>query len=140
LLEAEMEVKPQKPKQKRPQSYATAQARKGQVGWLERSDKRGPVARRFRDIAAELTSDLGGHDLLSEAQRQIIRRISSMAVWCESEESKMADGQEVDMARFQMVSNSMRRLCESIGIKRQPRTIEAKNIRERLLKKDVVDV
>jgi hypothetical protein len=58
-----------------------------------------------------------------KAQRQIIRRIASMSVWCESEEAKMADGAEVDIDRFQRTANSLRRLCESIGLKRVARDI-----------------
>ena len=49
----------------------------------------------------EVTTDLGGPSELTEAQRQIIRRIASMSVWCESEEAKMADGDEIDIDRFQ---------------------------------------
>ena len=123
MLDVEIDVKPPKEKKKRPQSYATAQASRGKVGWLERSDKRGPVARRFRDIAAIISADLGGFQDLSEAQRQIIRRISSMSVWCESQEAKMADGEEIDIDRFQRSSNSLRRLCESIGLKRVAKDI-----------------
>jgi len=32
------------------------------------ADNRGPWARRFRDVLAEITSDLGGADVLSEAR------------------------------------------------------------------------
>jgi hypothetical protein len=91
--------------------------------WLDHVDKRGPVVRRFKDLVALVTADLGGPDHLSEAQRQIIRRIASMSVWCESEEAKMADGTEVDIDRFQRTANSLRRLCESIGLKRVARDI-----------------
>ena len=41
-------------------------------------------ARRFRDILAEIISDLGGHDGgLSEAQRQLARRCATIAIACE---------------------------------------------------------
>ena len=72
---------------------------------------------------ALVTSDLGGLDQLSEGQRQIIRRIASMSVWCESEEAKMADGDEIDIDRFQRCANSLRRLCESLGLERRARDI-----------------
>ena len=54
------------------------------TSWLDGNDKRGPVARRFRDLVHQVTQDLGGPEQLSENQRQIIRRIASMSVWCES--------------------------------------------------------
>ena len=41
-------------------------------------------ARLFRDILAEIISDLGGHDGgLSEAQRQLARRCATIAIACE---------------------------------------------------------
>jgi hypothetical protein len=103
---------------KRPLSRVTSDASRGLTGWLDGNDRRGPVARRFRDLCTQLTNDLGGPSQLSEGQRQIIRRVASLSVWCESAEAKMADGQEVDIDRFQRASNSMRRLVESLAIDR----------------------
>ena len=60
---------------------------------------------------------------LSEAQRQIIRHIASLSVWCESEEAKMADGVEIDIDQFQRASNSLRRLTQTIGLRRRARDI-----------------
>jgi hypothetical protein len=71
----------------------------------------------------EVTSDLGGPAELTETQRQIIRRIASMSVWCESEEAKMADGANIDIDKFQRTSNSLRRLCETIGLRRVARDV-----------------
>jgi hypothetical protein len=104
-------------------SRVTNSAARGSIVWLDRIDKRGPVARRFKDLVALVTADLGGPTELSEGQRQMIRRIASMSVWCESEEAKMADGDEVDIDRFQRTANSLRRLCESIGLRRVARDI-----------------
>ena len=72
----------------------------------------------------EVTQDLGGPDKLSESQRQIIRRIASMSVWCEDQEVKLADGEEIDILKFQTVSNSLRRLCETIGLTRVAKNVE----------------
>ena len=104
-------------------SRVTNSAARGSIVWLDHVDKRGPVARRFKDLVALVTSDLGGPTELSESQRQIIRRVASMSVWCESEEAKMADGDEIDIDRFQRTANSLRRLCESLGLERRARDI-----------------
>ena len=102
----------------------TSLARQGVASWLDGGDKRGPVARRFRDLVGLVTSDLAGDpNELSESQRQIIRRIASLSVWCESQEAKMADGDEIDIDEFQRTANSLRRLCESIGLRRTSRDI-----------------
>jgi hypothetical protein len=100
-------------------SRVSTKAAQGITSWLDGNDKRGPVARRFRDLVHEVTQDLGGPAELTETQRQIIRRIASMSVWCESEEAKMADGAEIDIDKFQRTSNSLRRLCETIGLERR---------------------
>jgi hypothetical protein len=39
-------------------------------------------ARRFRDVLAEIISDLGGPDRLSEGQRQLARRCATIAIVC----------------------------------------------------------
>jgi hypothetical protein len=121
---AEAEVKPHEHAAKRPQSRVTSLARHGVTSWLDGGDKRGPVARRFRDLVGLVTSDLASDPTeLSESQRQIIRRIASLSVWCESQEAKMADGDEIDIDEFQRASNSLRRLCESIGLERRSKNI-----------------
>lgn len=100
------------------------------VQWLERSDKRGPVARRFRDLCIEVANDIepdGGLAALSETKRQIIRRIAMLSVWCESQEAKAAEGEEINVNEFQRVSNSLRRLCESIGLDRVAKDITPPN-------------
>ena len=78
---------------------------------------------QFRDIVGIVSADVGGSDLLSENQRQIIRRIASLSVWCESQEARMADGDEIDILEFGRTANSLRRLCESIGLKRVARDL-----------------
>lgn len=121
---AEAEVKTCKHAAKRPQSRVTAAAARGIATWLDRGDKRGVVARRFRDLVGLVTSDLATDpNELSEAQRQIIRRIASLSVWCELREAEMADGHEINIAEFQRTSNSLRRLCESIGLERRQRDV-----------------
>ena len=130
MLMADTEIKPRgrrnkrpEGQPKRPQSKVTSMARQGVTTFLENRDKRGPVARRFRDLVGEITTDLGGPTELSENQRQIIRRIASLSVWCESVEADMADGKEIDIDRFQRTANSLRRLCESIGLRRSVKDI-----------------
>src|SRR6516225_6692802 len=61
------------------------------------SDGRGPWARRWRDIVAEITNDLGGSDLLSEGQKQLIRRCATIALACERAEAKAAQGEDIDL-------------------------------------------
>jgi hypothetical protein len=104
-------------------SRVTNAAARGSIVWLDHADKRSPVVRRFKDLISIVTSDLGGPTELSEAQRQLVRRIASMSVWCESQEARMADGEEIDINEFGRCANSLRRLCESIGLERRQRDV-----------------
>lgn len=114
-----------RPAERRPsaRSKVTNAALSGSLAWLDGEDKRGPVPRRIADIIQLITTDLGGPTELSEGQRQVIQRIATMSVWCESQEAVMASGEEIDIDRFQRTANSLRRLCESIGLARRARDI-----------------
>ena len=58
-------------------------------------DGRSAYARRYRDILAQLTSDIGGDP--SEAQSLIIRRATQLAVWCEMAEADAAGGKPLNI-------------------------------------------
>ena len=121
--------------QKRPESRVTGLAKIGRTGWLDGEDRRGPVARRFRDLVSLITADLGSPGELTENQRQIIRRIASLSVWCESMEARMADGEEIDIDKFQRTASSLRRLCESVGLERKALQ-DISSIRASLIRRD----
>src|SRR5262245_55027813 len=42
--------------------------------WLPNVDQRTAVARRYRDLIAQIASDQGGADRMSEARLQLVRR------------------------------------------------------------------
>ena len=67
----------------RPKAIAKPEARSrvsnGKDLFLDGVDGRSAIARRYRDILAQLTSDIGGDP--SEAQHIIIRRATQLAVW-----------------------------------------------------------
>src|ERR1700730_8291499 len=65
-------------------------------------DGRTSTARRFRDIIETVTSDLGGKDLLSEAQRQLIRRASALSIMCESVEIDLVRDLPFDVANYKL--------------------------------------
>jgi hypothetical protein len=65
---------------------------------LEGVDGRSVLARRYRNILAQLVSDLGGDP--SEAQSIIARRATTLAVWCEQTEAKAAAGEVLNVTEF----------------------------------------
>jgi hypothetical protein len=82
------------------------------------ADARSPWARRFRDLVESHSSDLAGAELLSEAQRSLIRRVAAMEVELEGAEGKMSRGEDVDLAKYATVANSLRRILETLGVNR----------------------
>jgi hypothetical protein len=81
-------------------------------------DGRTQSARRFRDIVDAFTADLGGVDLLSEAQRQLIRRASALSLTCEAVEADMVRDMPFDIANYLTATNSLRRVLETLGLAR----------------------
>ena len=89
--------------------------------FLENVDGRSALARRYRDILGQLTSDLGSDP--SEAQSLIARRAVTLAVWCEQAEAELANGAELDIGTFTTAANAMRRLLNDLGLERRARDI-----------------
>lgn len=82
------------------------------------ADARSVWARRFRDIVEAHVSDLGGADLLSEAQMQLCRRAGALALECERMEGDLAEGKEVDLDLLNRLCGGLGRLYERLGVKR----------------------
>ena len=85
-------------------------------------DERTAWARRLRDLIRGHEQDLGGRDLLSEAQLCLVRRVAMMQMQLEMIEAKWAaDGGEAtprQLHQYQSCSNSLRRIAESLGLNR----------------------
>ena len=88
---------------------------------LEGVDGRTTTARRFREIVAQVSADIGGDP--TEAQRQLVARAGTLAIWCEARETELANGAEFNAAEYSTVSNSLRRLLADLGLKRQARDV-----------------
>ena len=82
-------------------------------------DGRSTWVRRLRDVMALHLSDLGGEAAVSEAERSIIRRASTLTVELERMESKFANAGEADKVAldlYQRTAGNLRRLLESVGL------------------------
>lgn len=84
-------------------------------------DGRSHQARRFKEILAALSADLGGG--LTEAQQAIAARAATLAIWCEAAESDFANGQPFDVATYATSANAMRRLLADLGLERRARDV-----------------
>jgi hypothetical protein len=95
----------------------------GRKLFLPGVDGRSALARRARDIAAAIASDLGGHDHLSEAQMQLVRRATLIAVSCEQMEAKAAAGEQIDLDLFGKLTDRLGRALQRLGLRRIPRDV-----------------
>jgi hypothetical protein len=89
-------------------------------------DGRSTWVRRLRDLIESHTSDLGGADAVSEAERSIIRRIATLTVELERLEVEFAaagSAQPQQLDLYQRTANSLRRLLEAIGLHRRARDV-----------------
>jgi hypothetical protein len=86
-------------------------------------DGRSPLARRYRDIAAALISDMGGIDRCTEARLQLLRRFSAASVMAEAMEADLVNGKPIDIAEHSLLSSTLVRLAQRIGISRMPKNV-----------------
>jgi hypothetical protein len=90
------------------------------------SSGRGAWVRRAKDVINLHTSDLGGIDNTSAAERSIIRRIATLTVELEMMESRFAavgQASSVDLDLYQRTAGNLRRLLEAIGMQRRQKNI-----------------
>ncbi len=90
---------------------------------VSKADGRTMEARRFRDVLAEIVSDLGGVDLLSEGQRQLARRAAMMSVQCEFMEAESVAGKPIDLDAYGQLSDRIGRAFHRLGLKRVARDV-----------------
>ena len=86
-------------------------------------DKRTRAYKQFVAIVDALQGDLGGVDQLSEIKKQLIRRVATLAVWCESQDAAALCGEPIDPDLYGRVSGHMRRLSETLGCERVARDV-----------------
>lgn len=82
--------------------------------------------RRFRDLIALHTADLGGEDMMSEAERALVRRSATIIIQLERMEFKFATGNDPssnELETYQRLSNTLRRLLQTVGLERRQRDV-----------------
>jgi hypothetical protein len=80
-------------------------------------------SRRYADIVVGHLSDLGGADLLSEAQFSLIRRAAAIECELERLDARLSAGEPVDLDSYGRCAGHLRRLFETIGVERKSRDV-----------------
>ena len=86
-------------------------------------DGRSVIARRYRDIVNAILVDQGGVDQCSESRKQLIRRFAAAAVIAEQMESRLANGEQIDIAEHAQLASTLVRIAQRIGINRRAKNI-----------------
>jgi hypothetical protein len=102
---------------------ASSRVTNGSKLFLPGVDGRSAIARRARDIFDAICLDLGGHDQLSEAQTQLVRRAAMISIECEQMEARSAAGEPIDLDLFGKLTDRLGRTLQRLGIKRVPRDV-----------------
>jgi hypothetical protein len=91
-------------------------------------DGRSLIARRYKDICAAILTDQGGDDMCSESRRQLIRRFAAAAVLAEQMEARLANGEEIDISEHALLTSTMVRVAQRIGVDRIPRDVSSPSL------------
>jgi hypothetical protein len=90
---------------------------------LDDMDRRTNAYRRCAELIAHVERDLGGPGRLSTAQQQLIRHAALTTGMIEDLGSRWLSGEAIDPTMFATLTNSARRLFETVGLQRVPREV-----------------
>lgn len=108
-------------------SPARSRVSNGSALFVYPGDGRTAEARRFRDVLAEVLSDLGGGAGLSEAKRQMARRLALLAVEAERQEHGFVCEGRLDLQAYVKASSELRLLAMALGCtEREARPVNGK--------------
>jgi hypothetical protein len=114
----EWDAGPPEERPKRPFSAVTS-GRK----LLLKGDVNSAWSRRYRDVIAALTNDLGGRGLIGEAKAALIRDCAALEIVLEKMRGRMSEGLNVDAEAYARIAAHRRRLLETLGLERVARDV-----------------
>jgi hypothetical protein len=107
-----------RPRAKRPRSAVTSGR-----NLLLKGDPNSAWSRRYHDLISGHVADMGGADMLSEAQAALIRDAAALEIELERMRGMLSEGQKVDLDLYGRVAGQRRRILESIGLERKAREV-----------------
>ena len=91
--------------------------------FVQGGDATSPWSRRWRDLTELHIADCGGVENMSEMQLSLCRRVSAIEVTLEQMEAQMSAGGDVDFDLYNRLAGNLRRLADSIGLRRVARDV-----------------
>jgi hypothetical protein len=68
-------------------------------------------------------TDLGGEENTGEIARQLISKFATLAIQLEQMEAAAVEGSKIDLDLFGRCAGHLRRIAETLGLKRIPRDV-----------------
>ena len=102
-----------------------SQVTAGKRMFVELGDGRSAWARRWSDLILAHANDLGGLDMLSEAQISICKRAATLECELESMEGRKSAGLPVDIEVYGRLTGRLCRMLELVGIRRVTKPVDA---------------
>jgi hypothetical protein len=90
---------------------------------IDEIDRRTRAWKRYQTIRNAVLSDMGGEANVSEIQRQLISKFATLALQLEVLETAAIEGKPVDLDLFGRCAGHLRRIAETLGLKRVPRDV-----------------
>ena len=90
-----------------------------------------PWTRRWRDLVELHVSDASGTDTMSEAELSLCRRCATLEISLEQMEAAMSEGKEADPEIYARIASHLRRLLETLGLKRVARNVDDEDFLQR---------
>jgi hypothetical protein len=90
---------------------------------IDALDKRTRAYRRYETIRGAVLADMGGDANVSAVQRQLISKFATLAMRLEEMEASALAGQEIDVDLFGRCSGHLRRLAETLGLRRVQKVV-----------------
>jgi hypothetical protein len=92
--------------------------------FVDLGDARSAWARRWADLIGAHANDLGGYDMLSEAQRSICRRAAAIECELEAMEGRMSASHPIDIGVYARLTGVLARLLELVCIRRLTKPLD----------------
>lgn len=84
---------------------------------LAGADGRSKAARRFRDLVNSYCEAIGTEiSRMPESQRTIVRQAAGVSLQCETMQTAIVNGHDVDVEQMVRLSNLLARLLRALGI------------------------
>jgi hypothetical protein len=96
---------------------------RAKLATLDQLDGRTVAARAARDTISAIEADLGGAENISTARRALIENAAVLGAVVQDMGAKWISGEQIDLNLYSTLSNTRRRLLESVGLDFQAKDV-----------------